>query len=479
MTIKDKTIAGAGWNGAGNIARQLIQVINLIVMARILSPDDFGIYALLMFFVSFMMLLGNMGTTSVIIHLSHASQELLSSIFYFNIAIGCILCLALSLSSNLIAEFFDQPDAGVLFQIISVMFVIASFSLVQRALLEKEMFFKQVVLIETAAQISGLLLGISMAVIGAGVYSLVFMALMNSFVLTIGFWLSTSWRPSVCFSIKHIKKVWFYSSNLTGFNLINFAARNMDTFLVARILGSSPLGLYNIAYRVMLYPIQNIALTLIRVLFPAFSKIKNDNLKFKHSYLESLSYIALITFPAMLGLMSVSDNFVLAFFGGSWIEVANLLTVMAPIGLIHSIVTTAGVIYSVKGTTNVLLVLGVVNTTVTTALMIIGIIYYGLFGLVVFYLIAHILMFFPNLYFSWRQINLGVYEGLYTLFPFLFASVIMGVLVYCLGLWLDAYLIGVHARLAIQVMSGALIYVAAIFIFLPRRIYNMVCRIID
>jgi O-antigen/teichoic acid export membrane protein len=220
MSLKQKTISGIGWNGAGNVARQVLQVITLVVMARLLSPEAFGVYAILMVFVTFMNVIASMGTSQVIIYMDNPSQRMLSSIFYFNIAIGIVLFALLFFLAWPIADFFENKDLVHLLQIIGLIFIISALSLVQKTLLEKTLFFKRVITLETTALAIGSVAGIIAAVCGLGIYSLLILALAKPAIFSAGLWLNSHWRPSLLFAFEDIKYIWKYSFHLTGFSFI-------------------------------------------------------------------------------------------------------------------------------------------------------------------------------------------------------------------------------------------------------------------
>lgn len=457
MSLKQKTISGIGWNGAGNVARQVLQVITLVVMARYLSPEAFGVYAILMVFVTFMNVIASMGTSQVIIYMDNPSQRMLSSIFYFNIAIGITLFALLFFLSWPIADFFGNKDLVHLLQIIGLIFIISALSLVQKALLEKTLFFKRVITLETTALAIGSAAGITAAVWGLGIYSLLIAALAKPAIFSMGLWLNSHWRPSLLFSFEDIKYIWKYSFHLTGFSFINYFSRHADDFLIGKFIGSSALGMYSVAYKIMLYPLDNTSRVLIRVMFPAFSQVKRDNVRFKNGYIKSITFIALITFPVMMGLLAVSETFVAVLLGDKWEGMAALLMILAPIGMIQSMVTTVGSIYTAKGTTGLMFKIGTANALATVASFAAGL-PYGVHGVAIAYAIANAVMLYPNLKFAWDQIDLGVLEGIGKLSPFLISSLVMSIAVYFQGTWLAGIGLTQFAILPMQVITGALIY---------------------
>jgi len=473
MTLKKKTISGVAWNGVGNIARQILMVVTLIVMARFLTPEDFGVFAILMIFVTFMNIFASMGTSQAVIHLDNPDQRMLSSIFYFNIVMGLALFGLLYVLAWPIATVFEQPGMVHLLQLVGLSFIITTASLVQKALLEKAMLFKRVVMIETMALTLSSIAGMASAVYGLGIYSLIIMALSNAGILSVSLWLNSHWRPSLKFAIDDIKQIWSYSFNLTSFGFINYFARQSDHFLIGKFIGSGALGVYSLAYKIMLYPLENVSRVIVRVLFPAFSEVKHDNVRFKSGYLKAITFIALVTFPIMFGLVVTAENFVDVVFGDQWSQMIVLLIILAPIGLMQSIVTTVGSIYLAKGTTSLMFRIGAVSAVVTVLSFIIGI-PFGVEGVAIAYAIANLIMLYPNLKISWDQIELGVFEGLAKLAPFFLAATVMAITVYYLGEWIESFNPWQIVTLIIQIIVGIIVYIGLLMTFYRQPVIEMV-----
>jgi PST family polysaccharide transporter len=473
MSLKQKTISGIGWNSVGNIARQIFQVLSLVIMARLLSPEDFGIFAILMIFVAFFNIFASMGTSQAIIHLDSPSQGILSSIFYFNFVVGLFLFVLLYVLAWPISAFFTNPDLVHYLQWIGLNFIIGALSLVQKVLLEKQMLFKRVVAIETIALALSFFVGITAAFYGYGVYSLIIMTLSGSAILTIGLWFSGHWRPSLSFDFQDIKLIWNYSFNLTSFSFINYFARSADQFLIGKFIGASSLGMYSLAYKIMLYPLDNISRVIVRVLFPAFSEIKHDNTRFKNAYIKAISFIALVTFPLMMGLLATANTFVAVAFGDKWIGMATLLMILAPIGMMQSIVTTVGSIYMAKGNTGLMFKIGAVNAVITVLSFIVGL-PYGVEGVAIAYALANLIMLYPNLKISWDQMELGVWEGLHKLWPYFLSAGAMAGMVYYAGRILDSADVSIYTILLLQIFLGILIYIGLLMIFYRHHTISLI-----
>lgn len=461
MSLKKRVLEGTKWVALANIFKQIMRIVSLVIFARLLTPDDFGIFSILMIFVSFLIMFVDMGTAAALIHIKRPTQKLLSSIFFFNIFIGIFLFLLLVLFAGVIAGFFEKPILENLLILIAINFIIMSFGVVQKAKFEKDLDVKYLTLAESIAIFTGIVVAIISAYYGLGVYSLVVQTLITSFITVGLIWLISSWRPVFYFSFSEIQKIWKYTANLSTFNLVNYFSRNADNILIGKFLNTNALGVYSLAYNIMLYPLQNISRVLIRILFPAFSHIQNDNKKFKRAYLKVIFFIALISFPIMVGLMVTAELFVEVVFGDKWKNLAVLLIILAPVGMIKSIGETNGSIYMAKGNTGLLLKIGIFSTFVTILFFIFGI-FYGVEGVAVSFLLSNMLLFYPIFKISWKQIDLGVTEGIKSLLPVLIISIIMGISVLLLGYSLEWLNLSPLIRLIVMIFFGIFIYLGLI-----------------
>ena len=309
----------------------------------------------------------------------------------------------------------------------------------------------------------GIVVGLGSAAYGLGVYSLIAQALVNSFIATVMIWFYSSWRPEFNFSLTEIKRIWKYTANLSIFEFINYFAKNADNFLIGKYLSASALGVYSLAYKIMLYPLQNISRILMNVLFPAFATLQNDNARFKKAYLRVIFFISLVSFPLMIGLIATADVLVDVLFGDKWKGLAILLIILAPSGMMRSIFTTVGSIYMAKGHTDMQLKLGTVNAIFTVAGFIVGL-NWGVNGVAISYLIVNLGMLYPIFYISWKQIELSVTDGLAEITPVFVISVLMGMVVYLTDLFLLSGIDNKIFRLGLMITIGTVFYMAMLHI---------------
>ncbi|MDP8260307.1 MAG: MOP flippase family protein [Candidatus Gygaella obscura] len=390
MNLKQKTISGLFWSFLSQWGKQISQFIIVAILARLLSPDIFGVIAMAMIFTEFAMIFVDMGIGSALIQKQDAQEQHYSSAFWLNIVVGLILMLLMMISSPFIAKFFRQPELQPILVALSFNFLFSSFTVVQQSFLMKEMEFFKLAIRDIGAVILSGGLGIFMAYNGFGVWSLVIQVLSFTVFNGIFLWGFSPWRPKVVFSFTHIKEIAFFGGNLTGFNITNYFSRNIDKFLIGRFLGAEALGLYSLAYRLMLYPLQSISWVVGRVMFPAFSTIQNDLEKFRNSYLKLVKAISLITFPLMFCLFALTPEFILTVLGEKWIAIIIPVRILCVCGLVQSIVTTVGVVYMAKGRPDIQFKLQLLGVTIVTLSVLIGL-RWGINGVALFYTVQTIL----------------------------------------------------------------------------------------
>jgi PST family polysaccharide transporter len=309
-----------------------------------------------------------------------------------------------------------------------------------------------------------------LALRGAGAWSLVISSLAGTCVTTVLIWLSSPWRPRWLLSWKELRSIASYSLNLSGFNLVNYFSRNADNTIVGRYLGAYQLGFYQLAYNVMLYGVQNISQVMGRVLFPVFAKVQDDNPRFRQAYIKAVSTIAVITFPMMAGVMAVAEPFVRAVLGEKWHPVASLLIILAPVGLMQSVVTTVGNIYYAKGRADWLFRWGLFGTVVSVSSFFAGL-PWGIRGVAVGYLIANLLMIYPVFAIPFRLIDLKMNDFLRPIWPILGFSMAMVAAVRILGYLLRFEKAAV--QLAILVPAGVLVYCSLLLLVRPVAVVNL------
>lgn len=392
------------WAGIGQASKVLTQIGGILVLARLLPPEDFGLMALAATVTAFASLFRDMGSGAALIQKDVITAELKNAVYFFNLILGIILTILLLFSAKVISLIFNEPNLEQVLVILSPVFLIVSISTTHLALLERDSAYKKIALINIVASFVGLCVAIYIALSGGGVYALVGQSISSAFVTSVLLWFTVRWLPRLSFRFNVLKEIFSFSSNLFIFDALNYFHRNLDSMLIGRFLGTQPLGLYNIAYKILLFPLHNITFVVGRVMFPAYSRVQHDNSSIAYHYLNTLKIIAFLTAPMMACVWYFRDTFILVLLGKDWLPAAGVLAWLAPVGFFQSLVSTSGAVLKAKGRTDILRNLGFIGVPFLTLSFFIGL-PWGIEGIAASYCIANLIWLFPVM-----KITFGVLE---------------------------------------------------------------------
>lgn len=465
MEIKQKAIKGMWWATVAQFLRLLITFVITTILARLLEPDDFGLVAMVVVFTNFVAILNDIGLPAAIIQKKDLDEEQKSSSFWINLLEGILITLLSIALSPLIARFYSRSQLMPIVMVLSSTFFISSLGMIHLALLAREMNFKKIALLETISVFLAGVMSVVMAILGFGVWSLVFQNVASAVITAALLWIFCGWRPRLICRWKPIKDMFFYGLNLMGFNIINYFSRNLDNLLIGRFIGSLALGVYNLAYRVFLFPLYAISSVVGRVMFPALSSIQDQKVLVREAYIRATRIIALVTFPMAIGLLVAAPQFVRVFFGDKWARATFIIQILALVGLIQSVATTVGWIYQSQGRTDTMFRWSVFATAATTLAFIIGL-KWDIEGVAIAYAITNIALIYPAFYIALRLIDLKVHRYFRSLSSIAASAAIMGIAAYSIRFLLERYL-GQKDLLifAIIVTSSIMIYLASTLLF--------------
>jgi O-antigen/teichoic acid export membrane protein len=405
------TIASAAsnvrWILLSQSVKVLTQLIGVTVLARLLPPRSYGVMALATIVTNLALLFRDMGSSAAIIQAKVLTQTLNATVHWANVALGLSIGVAVAISGPLMSAVFHEPALAKILYLLAFVFPIGSFSIVHQALLERESRFRLVVTAEIIAALAGLIVAVLAALLGAGVYSLVFQVFTSMLISTIGIVLLSDFRPSLNWSRRDFNTIAAFGGNLSVFNFLAYLARNTDSIVIGRVLGATALGIYSIAYRIMLLPVQNLTSVATRALFPIMSRQRDQLSEIAALYLKAVGLIAFLSAPMMAGLFALRELFVDVVLGEKWHSSAALLAWLAPVGVIQSLVSTTGSVSMARGRTDLLLRLGVLGSLLQISGFVIGSTW-GVEGVAAGYLCASVLNAVPALHFTGRLIGVTV-----------------------------------------------------------------------
>ncbi|MGM0582181.1 MAG: MOP flippase family protein [Bacteroidota bacterium] len=463
-THKAQTLGGIKWNIINQVLQQIVSVIIGIILARLLSPSEFGMIGMIAVFTGFLTVFKDFGLGSALIHKSDITEVDKSTVFWSNFIFGVFLFLLITLCSGLISSFYNSPELQLIIIVSSTSFIIQSVSYVQNTLIQKELAFKKLFGINLIGLLFSGTLGIWMAYNNYGVWSLVFKSLLEVTIGTIVIWLISDWTPKFVFNKKNLKELLNYSLPLMGSKSFQYWNRNSDNLLIGKFLGSDALGVYTKAYSLMLLPVKKISSMLSAVLFPSISLIKHDTLRITDIYLKSVRIISLITFPVMGLLFVVADQFVFLILGEQWKEAIPVIRILCFVGALQSIGTLNGNIFLGLGKTRLQFKLNVYLGIFIIIAISIGLLK-GIKGVATAYMIATFISSFILRWYIGKLLMINIYTQIKPLLPSLITtiiSVLILLLVQYIQIFNDLNYIGFILNIILYLLVIFLIFIAFI-----------------
>lgn len=464
--LRGSAISGIKWGVVAQVINQCFAFGISIVLARLLGPKSYGLVGMVTVYSNFVSLLSELGFGLTLIQRKGLSEEHLSTAFWATTLMGVLMTLVMIALAPVIMLFYHDTLLQSLSAALGLRFTIASLGVVQIALLTRHMRFKQIAIIEIGSAISGGIVGLLVATKGGGPWSLVAQTLTASLVSTGFAWLLSKWRPAFLFRMSACRDLLGLSAYVLCFNFVNYWARNLDNLLIGRFCGASALGFYSRAYSLMLLPLNQVTQVLSKVMLPALSKIQDDKSRVKAVYIKSTGLIALLTFPMMVGLFVVSNEFILVLLGLKWKETIPLLKLFCVVGLLQSVTSTLGWLTTSQGRMRMYFWVGVVNASAFVVSFFVGL-PWGTRGVACSYAICNVLTLYPLWTICGKIIDLSFLEVSISLRGILVCSSAMGVSVAVLRLFIpsEASLV---ISLFIQIAVGVMIYFGLLEIFRVR-----------
>lgn len=469
MGLREKTISGAKWSAMATVMIIGLGLAQMAVLARLFDGHQFGLLTVSLVIIALADTLSDFGIANSIIQRKEISQLELTTLYWLNVGLGLVVCAAVYLLSDTIARALHNPDLAPLIKTLSLAFVVIPHGQQFRALMQKELEFNKIGSIETAAVLSGF----TFTVISACYWPLAMTAilgyLVNSAVRTLlfGYFGRKIYRPGLHFSLSAVMPNLRFGAWLTADSIINYVNTNLSTLTLARILGASVAGGYNLAYNVAVVPPMKLNPIITRVLFPAFAKIQDDNQKLRVNFYKLLSVVGIINFPALLGLMVVSNNFVPLVFGEKWLHIVPILQLLCVVGLLRSVGNPIGSLLMAKARVDISFKFNVFKTFLFIPAVIIGGQLGGAIGVTFGFLLVQIIntvlsyfvMIKPVLGPSYRDYLLSLWLPLRLSLPTLITS-------YVVGRLLEGSL-ALSLLLALQVLAGVVSF--ALVVLLSRN----------
>lgn len=415
-SLKKKTIKGVIWSAIDNLSSYIVTFVVGIILARLLSPDDYGLLGLIAIFTAICNCFINAGFGSALIRKKDATEDDFNTVFICNLGMSVFLYGILFLCAPLIADFFSRQELVSLTRVSSLGMIIGALAMVQRTKLTKRIDFKtQTKITITGAIIRGVV-GITTALCGWGVWALVTQNLVGSAVSTILLWYSNKWIPKLSFSTKSFKELFGYSSNLLISSIIDTVWKELYQVVIGKFYLPATLGQFTRAKGFSNLFSSNLSGVVQRVSFPVLSDMQEDKARLKKGYQRIIKMTMLVTFSGMIMLCAISKSMIIVLIGEKWIQAAYFLQISCFSSMLHPLHAINLNMLQVQGRSDLFLKLEIIKKAIAIGPILAGIfigIYWMLLGSVLTTIVSYII----NAYYSGYFVNYGIKEQIKDIFP--------------------------------------------------------------
>lgn len=397
-----KRSAKGGYHSAlTQIGSFVVSTTATIVLARILTPEDFGLMAMVLVFLNFAAMFKDAGLSLATVQQDRVSEIEISSLFWVNVFISFLVAVILLILSPIISDFYSRSEINTIMPFLAISFLVSGISVQHKALIQRLLRFDLIGIVHVGSQVIGLASAIIYAILYQSYMALVINTLVMNVVSTILFFYILDWRPRLAFNYSKTKKMLSFGGNVTGFNLVNYFSRNGDNILIGRFLGSEELGLYSKAYQLFMMPVRQIRNPLNAVMIPVLSRINEDGSRYNLYCSVFTEILAVLSFPLTLVCYLEADFIINLLLGKGWENSVPVFKVLALGGFLQIISGVRGGIMLSQGKSKRYFLMGLFYACITTISFIFGI-NYGITGVAVAFVIVQYIFFLPSLYYSFH-----------------------------------------------------------------------------
>jgi lipopolysaccharide exporter len=351
MFLKKTIASGVVWTAVATVIIAIIQFLQLSILARILQPNDFGLMAMVMVVIGFANAFADMGISNAIIHHQTVNRTQLSSLYWVNILAGIGVGLIIIVFTPAIAQFYNEPRLTQLMHWAALIFLITPFGQQFQILFQKDLKFRILASSDVIAAVMGFIVSVLAALHGQGVLALIWGQLITAacrsgLLMSLGW---STWRPSIQLNLKDLEGFVSFGLYQMGERSINYFAWNMDKLLIGRLLGATPLGIYNVAYQLMVRPFMVLNPILTRVAFPVFASIQKDDQRLSRGYIKLSQFIAFANFPIYFCMFVLAQPLILFLLGPQWQPAISVFQILVWLGALYSLGNPIGSLLLAKG----------------------------------------------------------------------------------------------------------------------------------
>jgi PST family polysaccharide transporter len=349
-----------------------VQTTATMVLARLLTPADFGLVAMVAAFTGFVGLFKDLGLSIATVQRREINHAQISSLFWTNVGLSVVLMGVVAMAAPAVAGFYNEPRLMWITIAVGGTFILGGLSTQHTALLQRQMRFEALAAIQVVSLLAGSTAGIVLAWRGAGYWSLVAMSAVTALTDAIMVWSVVRWRPGRPGIGRGVIDMLRFGRDVTAFNCLNYLSRNVDNVLIGNAWGPGALGIYSRAYSLLLFPLQQVNAPIAAVAIPALSRLQGNPAQFRRYYCRMVQLIAYVAIPLVMLLAILANEVVLIVLGDQWVDAARIFRIFSLFAMSQSILTTVGWVLASLGRTRRMLALGIVTAVCVVVAFAIG-----------------------------------------------------------------------------------------------------------
>lgn len=461
MNLSSKTAIGFFWNFAEQLSKRGIGIVVTLLLARFLTPDDYGLMAIIGVFLAIAYNFMDLGFNQAIIRKHNATEDDFSTAFYANLAMGFCSYIMLFISAPLIAAFYEEPRLIILIRVIGIAILINPFQSIQTSILSRNLNFKaQLKAAVPAAFISGII-AVIMAYMGFGVWALISQTILSTLIITIFLWFISAWKPTLVFNQKSLSEMLGFSLKLFLSDLLDTIFRNIYLVVIAKLFTAAIAGRYFFATKITELIFNQLVNSIQKVTYPVLAILQEDDVRLKAGYKKVIQVTTFALFPILAIVASLAQPMFIVFLSDQWLPAVPYLQLMCIAGMVYPLQSINLNILKVKGRSDLFLYLQTLNKLIIVIILSMSL-QFGIMGILTGQIISSLLSYLPISYYSGKIIDYPVKEQIFDFLPGLILSITNASLIY--------FLIGIstYPPLIELILFGTLaggIYIVTSYVF--------------
>ena len=456
-SLKHKTVKGVGWSFVDNIANSGITFLVGLVLARILTPAEYGVMAMVTIFIAISNSIVDSGFSNALIRKMKIERVDYNTVFYFNLVVSLFLYLVLFLCAPAISTFFKEPILVDVMRVIGWILVINALAIIPRTILVRNVDFKTQTKVSLISSILSGAIGIGMALTGFGVWSLVGQQLSRQLLNTMFLWFFCRWRPVWEFSVQSFKELFGFGSKLMLSGLLNTIYNDIYSLVIGRCYSAADLGQYTRASQFNTIFSSNLTTVVQRVSYPVLSSIQNEEDRLREAYRRVIKVTMLVAFACMLGLAAVAKPLLVLLIGEKWLPAVYFLQIICFSGMLYPLHAINLNILQVKGRSDLFLKLEIIKKIIATIPIVIGI-FWGIELMLWGSVCSSFIAFFLNSYYSAPLIGYPTSRQIKDVTPTLGISFGVAAVMWSLSLLSISYYVMLPLQCVVGLLLAFLIY---------------------